>query len=63
MGELVNLKKFRKRAERDKAASEAGHNRVLFGRTKAQKNLDELQARRAARELDQHLIDDDGTQP
>ncbi len=63
MGELVNLKKFRKRIERDKTAGEAEQNRVRFGRTKAQKNMDELQARRAARELDQHLIDDDGTQP
>ncbi|OYX79376.1 MAG: hypothetical protein B7Y77_01940 [Bradyrhizobium sp. 35-63-5] len=62
MGELINLKKFRKRAERDKAAGEAQHKRMLFGRTKAQKNLDELQARRAARELDQHLVDDGGEQ-
>jgi hypothetical protein len=35
---------------------------MLFARTKAQKNLDELQARRAARELDQHLVDDGGEQ-
>lgn len=63
MGELINLKKFRKRIARDKAADEAEQNRVRFGRTKAQKNLDELQARRTARELDQHLIDDDGIQP
>ena len=63
MGELINLKKFRKRVERDKAAFEAGQNRARFGRTKAQKNLDDVQARRAARELDQHKMNDDGTQP
>lgn len=62
MGELINLKKFRKRVERDKAVLEAESNRARFGRTKAQKNLDEVQARRAARELDQHKINDDGTQ-
>ncbi|MBX9709621.1 MAG: DUF4169 family protein [Xanthobacteraceae bacterium] len=58
MGDLVNLKKYRKRAGRDKAASEAEHNRACFGRTKTQKNLDEQQTRRAARELDRHLLDD-----
>ena len=62
MGELINLKKFRKRIERDKAAGEAEQNRMRFGRTKAQKDLDDVQARRAARELDQHKMNDDGTQ-
>ncbi|HEY0236914.1 MAG TPA: DUF4169 family protein [Afipia sp.] len=58
MGDLVNLKKFRKQAERAKAASEAEQNRVRFGRTKAQKNLEQQQARHAEQKLDQHVLDD-----
>ncbi len=58
MGDLVNLKKFRKHAERDKAASEAERNRVRFGRTKAQKTLDQQQANNAEQKLDQHRLDD-----
>ena len=61
MGDLVNLKKFKKHIQREKAASEADRNRVRFGRTKAQKNLDSQMADRAERKLDQHRLDD-GTQ-
>ncbi len=57
-GELVNLKRFRKRAERDKAANDAERNRVRFGRTKAQKTLDQQQALSARNKVDQHLLDD-----
>lgn len=58
MGDLVNLNKFRKQAERAKAASDADRNRARFGRTKAQKNLEQQQASRAEQKLDQHLLDD-----
>lgn len=58
MGDLVNLKKFRKQAERKKAATEAASNRARFGRTKIQKNLDQHQASDAEQKLDQHRLDD-----
>lgn len=58
MGDLINLKKFRKQVERAKAASDAEQNRARFGRTKAQKNLEQQQASRAEQKLDQHLLDD-----
>ena len=58
MGDLVNLKKFRKQTERAKAAGEAERNRARFGRTKAQKNLEQQQASDAKQKLDQHLLDD-----
>ncbi|MBN8967314.1 MAG: DUF4169 family protein [Rhizobiales bacterium] len=58
MADLINLKKIKKRAERNKAAVAAEANRVRFGRTKAQKNADEHNARRAEHFLDQHYLDD-----
>ncbi len=58
MADLINLKKFKKRAERDKAAAAAEVNRVRFGRTKAQKNLDEQHARQVEHFLDQRFLDD-----
>jgi hypothetical protein len=57
MGELVNLKQFKKRSERDRAAKQADANRARFGRTKSERARDELQASRANDLLDQHRVD------
>jgi hypothetical protein len=57
MGDLVNLKRFRKRAARDQSAEQAEVNRIKFGRTKAERTLDEKRASRAKDLLDQHRID------
>ncbi|MEO6840647.1 MAG: DUF4169 family protein [Bradyrhizobium sp.] len=57
MGELVNLKRFKKRGEREQAAKQADTNRARFGRTKSERALDELQNNRANDHLDQHRID------
>jgi hypothetical protein len=57
MGGLVNLKRFRKRNEREQSAREAEANRVRFGRTKAEREADERRAQRASELLDQHRID------
>ena len=59
MGDLVNLKRFKKRAERDEAAKSADTNRAQFGRTKAEKQRDELRAQRADDLLDGHRVDDE----
>ncbi|WP_022720506.1 DUF4169 family protein [Rhodopseudomonas sp. B29] len=56
MADVVNLKRFKKRAERDQAAKLADANRARFGRTKSQRELDEKQASRANQLLDQHQI-------
>lgn len=58
MGDLVNLKQFKKRGERGKAAKKAETNRALFGRTKAEKQRDEMLTDRADKSLDAHRIDD-----
>lgn len=57
MGDLVNLKRFRKRSEREQAAQQADANRVRFGRTKSERALDEQRSSRANDHLDQHHID------
>ena len=58
MGEVVNLKRFKKRSEREQSAKEADANRARFGRTRAERMADEQRAQRANELLDQHRIDD-----
>ena len=57
MGDIVNLKRFKKRGEREQAAKQADANRARFGRTKSERTLDELRASRADKHLEQHRID------
>ena len=61
MGDIVNLKRFRKRAEREQSAKQAEANRTRFGRTKTQRVLEERRAERASDLLDQHRIDGEDT--
>ncbi len=60
MGNVVNLKRFRKRTERDQSAKQAEANRTRFGRTKSERVLDERRTKRANDLLDQHRIDGEG---
>jgi hypothetical protein len=57
MGDVVNLKRFKKRNEREQSAKQAETNRARFGRTKSERALDEQRAERASDLLDQHRID------
>ena len=57
MGDVVNLKRVKKRNEREQSAMQADANRARFGRTKAERALDESSKDRASRVLDQHRID------
>ena len=57
MGDIVNLKRFKKRNERTEAARQAEVNRARFGRSKAERTQDGLRASRAEKLLDQHRID------
>ena len=45
MGEIVNLRRARKRKERQREEAVADQNRVVFGRSKAEKRL--IQTERA----------------
>ena len=57
MGDLVNLKRFRKRAEKEQSAKQADANRRQFGRTKSERILEERRSKRANDLLDQHRFD------
>ena len=57
MGDVVNLKRFKKRNAREQSARQADANRALFGRTKSERTLDEQRKDRASDLLDQHKID------
>jgi hypothetical protein len=57
MGDVVNLKRFKKRTERHQSEQQAEANRTRFGRTKSERILDEERADRANKLLDQHRID------
>ena len=57
MGDVVNLKRFKKRTEREQSAKQAEANRTRFGRTKSERVLEERHTKRASEQLDQHRID------
>jgi hypothetical protein len=58
MGEMINLKRFKKRSQREQSAKAAEASRARFGRSKAKRQADERRAQRASELLDQHRIDD-----
>jgi Domain of unknown function (DUF4169) len=57
VGDVVNLKRFKKRSERAQSAKQADANRARFGRTKSERAQDAECARRASDLLDLHRID------
>ena len=57
MGDLVNLKRFKKRRERAQSEQQAQTNRALHGRTKSERASDEMHASRQRDLLEQHRID------
>jgi hypothetical protein len=58
MGDIVNLKRFKKRNEREQSALQADANRARFGRTKSERALEEQTKDRASHVLEQHKLDD-----
>jgi hypothetical protein len=59
MADIVNLKRVRKDKARREHEREAAANRSRFGRTKAQKCVDDDAATRSRRTLDdKRLVDD-----
>jgi hypothetical protein len=57
MGNVINLKRFRKRTERAASEKQADANRARFGRTKAERTLEKTRTSRAKELLEQHRID------
>ena len=52
MAELVNLNRARKAKTRTDAETKAAENRAKFGRTKADRQLEQARADKTARDLD-----------
>ena len=57
MGDVVNLNRFRKRAEKEKSAQLADAKRAKFGRSKSERALEQKRSDRAADLLNQHRLD------
>jgi len=57
MADIVNLRRFKKRASREESAKQAEVNRARFGRSKSERTLNEERAARASDLLDQHRLD------
>jgi hypothetical protein len=58
MADVINLKRFKKRSEREQSAKQAETNRARFGRTKAERAQDERRKESAGNFLDQRKLDD-----
>jgi hypothetical protein len=57
MGEVVNLRKARKQNKKRADAERAASNRLVHGRTKAEKTLEATRSEQIRRHLDAHRID------
>ena len=57
MGDVVNLKRFRRRLGREQSAREADANRARFGRTKSERSAETARAKRARELLDRPRIE------
>ncbi|MFC4625393.1 DUF4169 family protein [Daeguia caeni] len=57
MSEIINLRQFRKRKARDAKERQAEQNRILFGRTRAEKELASREAEKAERFLERNRLE------
>ncbi len=58
MAEVVNLRNFRKRKEREEKHAAAQVNRAVFGRTKSEKELTKAKRALEKKKLDRHKRED-----
>jgi len=57
MGEIVNLRKVRKQAKKREDAERAAANRIVHGRSKAERDLKTRNTEKLNRHLDVHRIE------
>jgi Domain of unknown function (DUF4169) len=57
MGEIVGFRRARKKAERQLAEKTASANRLRYGRSKAERELEAQRDVKARRDLDGHRIE------
>jgi hypothetical protein len=58
MADIINLRTARKRKARDEKAETAAQNRVVFGRTKAERDRVDAEKLLAKQKLDGHQRED-----
>jgi Domain of unknown function (DUF4169) len=56
MGDIVNLRRARKRQDQRRAEAKAAENRILHGMTKAERRSIEPQRQKAERDLDARKV-------
>jgi len=57
MGDVIKLREARRKAKRLRDEKRAAANRLLHGRTKAERKLDSARNAKAHRDLEQHRVD------
>jgi Domain of unknown function (DUF4169) len=57
MGDIVNLRKIRKQAKKREDAERAAANRIVHGRSKAERDLQAGSTEKLNRHLDEHRIE------
>ncbi|KQW81609.1 hypothetical protein ASC89_07310 [Devosia sp. Root413D1] len=62
MAEILSLSKARKAKARVAKEQVAAENRIKFGRTKAERQLEKAQESLETRRIDAHLRDPDGSE-
>ncbi len=56
MGDIINLRKFRKQNRKRDEATRAAANRVVHGRSKSERELEDERTKKLHRHLDAHRI-------
>jgi Domain of unknown function (DUF4169) len=59
MGEIVNLRRARKRLERQTEAAKAAQNRVAFGLSKGERRVAEAESDKAERDVEARKLESD----
>jgi isocitrate dehydrogenase kinase/phosphatase len=59
MGDIVNLRKARKQTARQHQEQRAAENRIVYGRSKAERMLEQARREKNGRLIDQHLLKPD----
>ncbi|MEL4069496.1 DUF4169 family protein [Ochrobactrum sp. GPK 3] len=57
MSDIVNLRQFKKKKARDAKEKQADQNRILFGRTKTEKDFAREETRKSERFLDMNRLE------
>jgi hypothetical protein len=60
MGEVINLRNFRKSKERDDRTKKAAENRARSGRSKVERKRDDVETEATVSFLDKRRLDSDG---